>query len=158
MTGNKTSHRHFPVSPVVKTPHLACRGRVFQVPGQGTEILYACLNKNKKPSHNTGDEDCYSWTLGGGVTVTTLRTRGDTERFLRAVGQWHWGGELNLQAPGKTRAEVTRYMSAAVSLSPSLGVCAHPGLPETAHRPDQLCQVLQSENSPPRLCSFDSRT
>ena len=48
--------------------------------------------------------------LGGGVTVTILRTRGDAERLLRAVGDWHWGGELNLQVLGKPEHKVTRYM------------------------------------------------
>ena len=48
--------------------------------------------------------------LGGGVTVTILRTRGDAERLLRAVGEWHWGGELNLQVLEKPEHKVTRYM------------------------------------------------
>ena len=97
---------------------------MFQVPGQGTEILYACLNKSKKPSHNTGDGEYYSWTSGGGVTVTILRTQGDTERFLRAVGEWHWGGELNLQVPGKTGAQGHQvHVSCFVPFPPHLG-CA----------------------------------
>ena len=44
----KKKIRDFPGSPVVKTPRFHCRGRGFDIPGQGTKIPHAVWQKKNK--------------------------------------------------------------------------------------------------------------
>ena len=57
----KGHRKDFPGSPVVKTPHLHCRGH-SSIPGQGTKIPRAAWHgQKKKKKKGTGKRYLYKW-------------------------------------------------------------------------------------------------